>query len=355
MKRRLATAYAIFCTLLLIAGFLLVFFFAWQAGVGATVSAIVGLAIGFIFAPIVHELGHIAFANSVQFSCVYAKFFCFKITRIKGRKKFYFASPFAADQTQVIPKTSGRMDGRAAIYTAGGLIFSGIFLVVILATALAFTFAWKTNYVAWGTLPYAAYLFLLNVMPLEYAGGKTDALVYKGIKKGYDAEKCMLSAMEIHGNLFEGKRFSEIEEGYYFNLPQLSEEEPLFALLLDLRYRYFLDRGEVERAEECLNRLVASQEYLSDGELEKIAAELVYMHSINGDLRAAEESGKVCRDFLRGESATAKRALAAYSIASGKTEAIEPLLEQAREALRYEWISGEKKLEEELLSRLKPE
>lgn len=65
--------------------------------------------------------------------------------------------------------------------------------------------------------------------------------------------------MEIHGKLAEGKSFSEIDEKFYFDLPQLPEDEPMYAIILDLRYRYYLERGETERAADCLNRLASAQ------------------------------------------------------------------------------------------------
>ena len=100
----------------------------------------------------------------------------------------------------------------------------------------------KNELSLWGMVPYAAYLFLLNLPPVEYASGKTDTLVYLGLKKGYDGEKNMLSAMEIQGQLYEGKSFAEIDETLYFDNPQLCEDEPLFAVMLDLKYRYFLEK-----------------------------------------------------------------------------------------------------------------
>ena len=79
MKRRFATIYAVLCTLLLAAGFVTVFLFAWQGGVPDVVQCLIGLFLSFMFAPIVHELGHISFASAVKMECVYTKFFCFKM------------------------------------------------------------------------------------------------------------------------------------------------------------------------------------------------------------------------------------------------------------------------------------
>lgn len=349
MKKMIATIYAVICTLLLVAGFLLVFGFAWQAGTWFTVEAIIGFAISFALAPIIHELGHVIFALCSKMDYVYVKCFCIKIYLKDGKKRFALALPFASDETQVLPKCGGNIKKRAVRYTVGGLVFSGVYLVIILTAALICAAFGKWQFSLWSLLPYTAYLFLLNALPFEYASGKTDALVYRGIKKEYGAEKNMLAAMEIQGQLYEGKRFSEIDENYYFDVPQLCEDEPLFAVMLDLRYRYYLDKGDFEKAAECLNRLASLQSYLPDAEVERIAAELTYMHVMNGDIERANECAKLCEKYLQGNSATAKRVLLAYSKAVGNTDAIENIKKQAREALNRERIVGVRLLEEKLI------
>ncbi len=353
MNKKGATIYAIFCTLSMIAGFALVFFFAWQKGTTVILNALFGFAVGLVFAPIMHELGHIIFGYTSKMYCVYAKFFCFKIYIKEGKRRLGFASPFAPDQTQMIPKSGGDMQKRAKSYTLGGLIMSGYLLLILLAGAILCSALGKTSYYLWGTVPYVAYLFLLNVMPCYYASGKTDMLVYQGIKRGYAEEKYMLSAMEIQGQLFAGKTFKEIDEDYYFDLPQIAEDEPLFIMLLDLRYRYYLDKEDFSNASDCLTRLAQVQEYLTNEEFEMLAAELVYMHSIRGDVASAEESGRLCRDFLARETLTAKRILAAYSHALGKMEGVETLLSQAEALTEKEPILGLRRFEKSLLQRIK--
>lgn len=353
MKRTWTTIYAIFCTLLMVAGFIAAFYCSWISGMGDTVACLIGMLVGFIFASALHELGHVLFAAFAEMECVYVKFFCFAFIKADdGKMKFSILSPFADDRTQVLPKHSKNMSNRACAYTLGGLAVSLLFLIVVLAVALITTFLGSPGYFFWGILPYTAYLFLLNVVPLEYDSGKTDMLVFVGIKKGYDAEKTMLSAMEIHGSLYEGKSFAEIDESKYYDLPQLCEEEPLYAVMLDLRYRYHLEKGEYEKAADCLNRLAQSQAYLADEELERVAAELTYMHALNGDLESAEESGKLCREFLQTEHVTPKRILAAFSMAFGKVEAAEALKAQAAELLETESLPGVRKFEQELISRI---
>ena len=284
--------------------------------------------------------------------CVLVKCFCLRYTYENGKHRIKLVSPFSADQTQVVPKKSGNMKRRAMAYALGGLIMQGTTFFLLLATAFTLTFCGVETYHVWGYIPYMGYLFLLNVLPLEYPGGKTDALVCKGIKKEYPAEKTMLTAMEIQGMLYEGKSFSEIEKTLYFSTPQLPEDEPLFATMLHLRYCYYLETNDLERAADQINRLAASREYLLDNEVEEVAAELVYMHSLNGDFERASECGKLCESYLQSEKAIAKRALAAYCKAFGKDEQIEPLVTSARKLLKKQPIKGVAKFEEILLSRI---
>lgn len=352
MKRKLALLYAIISTLLLAAGFLLVFYFSWNAGVWETVDCIIGLVLGFVLSPVLHELGHVSFARMADMEYVYVKMFCFRVKVQNGKKKFSFASPFAPDETQVLPLRGGNMEKRAKLYTLGGIIFGGAFLLVVLGCAVVLTCMGYTDYQLWGMVPYATYLFFLNALPFEYAGGKTDMLVYLGIRKGEAAERNMIAAMEIHGQLSEGKSFAEIDERYYYDVPQLCEDEPLFAVMLDLRYRYHLEKEEIEKAANCLNRLVGIQEYLSASENEKIAAELVYVHSLCKDKESAEACGKCCKEYLKEDTATSKRILAAYSATLENFDTLEILLQQAKQALMNEPIKGVRKFEQKLIERI---
>lgn len=351
-KRVFANIYAIICTLALATGCVLAFYFAWSAGTAETVSVIVGILLSLILAPTLHECGHIVFAVASDMEIAYAKFFCFRLQRKKGKLRLGLASPFGAEETQAIPKKGGNMKRRACAYTLGGLLFSAVMIVLLLVCASVFSYLDKNNFLCWGLLPYTAYLFVLNALPLEYGSGKTDALIFRGIKKGYDAEKTMLSAMEIQGRLYAGESFSQIEERWYYELPQLAEDEPLFAVILDLRYRYHLEKEEFEKSATCLNRLVSVQEYLPDSEVEKIAGELVYMHAVHEDYERAKACGEACKEYLAGDSAQAKRILATYSSAFGQTDAVAVLKAQAESALQYERLEGVRKFEKILLSRI---
>ena len=352
MKRKLPIIFWIFLLAAMLASGVICFIFALKTSNQAGVKALVGFLCGVIFAPILHELGHALFAKNAKMQIVYLKCFIFQWLRKGGKLRFSFASPFSSDQTQIVPKSSGNMQKRFLFFTLGGLILEGAFLLCMLVLSLVFTLCFSKNYFFWGTVPYLAYLFFLNAVPMEYASGKTDALIAKNLKKGASVEKATCTALEIQGKLFEGQTFAQIDGDLYNSFPVLCEEEPMFAMILHLKYRKYLEENELEKAAECLNRLLSSQEYLPQAELEKYAAELVYMHSVFGNRLLAQDSAKYCEDYLKSEEVAAKRALAAYCLAFGKYDAVMPLLTQARALLAKESILGLAKSEEKLLLQL---
>ena len=353
MNRRIWTKiYAILLVALLMAGLCCVALLAWNNGLNEGIFALAAIVLSLLFAPALHEMGHVALAASAGMRLEYVKIFCFQLQRKKGKLRFSLCSPFAPDQTQVCPKSGGDMKKRAKLYTLGGLIFEGAFTLIIAFVATLLACFGINSFALWGLLPYCAYLFFLNAVPLEYPSGKTDALVYIGLKTGAPAEENMLTAMEIQGRLYAGESYAEIEETVYFSAPQLCEDEPLFSIMRYLQYRYFLEKDDKEKAADSLNRLALAQEYLSDTERERIAAELVYFHSLNGDLERAQACSKVCEAFLRADEALSKRALAAYCKAFGKDEAVAQLIAQAESLLETERNKGEAKAERILLSRL---
>ncbi len=358
MKRAFAKIYPVLLLLLMFAAeILVVFYFAWfRAGnrIAAVSFALAGWATAYIIAPIVHELGHILFAKSADMRLKMSKFSFFRIIEKSGKLKFTFASPFAPEETQVVPAKGGDMLRRFRLYTMGGLIFGGIYIVVLAASALAFWgIGWEpAAFLFWGGIPYAVYLFFLNALPFVYAAGKTDAAILRGLSRKEAAEQTMLSAMEIYGGLSEGKSFSRIDENLFFDLPQLPENEPMYAVILDLRYRRCLETENFERAADCLNRLAAAAGYLSVSQFEEVAAELVYMHSVNGDAELAKESAELCEDYLKRETAAAKRILAAYSALQGRFDAVRALKAQAEVCLQKETIAGIKKFERIMLERI---
>ena len=352
MKRKFTTAYAVGLLLLLIGGMIAVAVSAF-AEIETLVEACVGLLISFALAPACHELGHYAFAVGANMRIVYLKCFCFRYYRKNGKGRMGLCSPFLADETQVLPKSGGNMKKRVSAYAMGGLVFGGIFLAVIAVAACITAVAARPDFLLFGMLPYAAYLFFLNLAPLAYPSGKTDSLVLRGILRGEAEESVLLAAMEFYGELYEGKGYQDLEKEKLFSLPQLSEEEPLYALVLDLKYRYALAVEDFALAEDSLKRLLQSEEYLTDSAYESLKIELVYFSLLLGEDAPLKKLQETDEAFLRSDDYRAKRILALYSALTGGKEQAEALIEQGLALLAKEEVAGVRELEKTLLARIK--
>ena len=121
-------AYAGLNTVGLLWGSAAVFYFAWSAGMTQLLLSLIGFFLGVVFAPILHELGHLIFAAAHGLKYVYFKAFCFRFVRASGRVRFSIVSPFGADETQVIPTRGGNMRKRAG-YFAGKLFFAKVSMI----------------------------------------------------------------------------------------------------------------------------------------------------------------------------------------------------------------------------------
>lgn len=349
-KSTLSKLYTIAITLAFVASEILILNKKGGEATGA-VSVVLGLLLAFMLAPTVHELGHIVFAKCVNMQLEYAKFFCFSVQRVGGRYALKIVNPFLSDEAQVLPIGSENMKTRAQKYALGGLVFGGLFAVLLVVLAIILSVAQAENAFVLGMLPYSTYLFLLNVAPFSYAEGMTDTAVYLGIKKGEPMENAMLSAMQIQGGLSSGKTYESLDEEL-FNFPVLPEDAPMYLISWDLKYRLALAKWDLEKAAYALKKLSQSEEYFTRGEREKFASELTYLHAINGDFEKANESSKYCEEFLKSEIAAAKRVLATVAFCAGRFKDAEILKESGMSLLSKMEIHGERALEESLLSRI---
>lgn len=350
MKGTWAKIYAWLLLLLMLGGLFAVAYFAFER-VDWLIEAVVGLALSLVLAPTLHELGHVVFALCNQMQVQYCKCFCFRYYRKAGKVRFGLCNPFAPDETQVVPKGSRDMQRRACAFAIGGLVFGGALLLVVLAACVLGWCAFAPCFVAMGALPYLGYLFFLNAILAEYPSGKTDAIVLCGLKKGAAAESVMLDVFRIHGELFTGKRFAEIDQAFYFSAPQLPMDEPLYVAILDLRYHYYLEREEYEQAFDCLKRIMAAREYLADEEIYDLEREIVYISLLGGNDEPLKQSTENDPDFWTGENVKAKRILALYAVRAGDRERATALAEQAKELLITLSLEGERKHEQLLIDR----
>ncbi len=316
------------------------------------IMAVVGIALSIVVAPMVHELGHVAFAKAGRMEIAYCKFFVFRLYREGEKLCFGFTNPLTPEETQVLPKGSEDMQKRAYAYTVGGLVFSGALLALLLGGSILVWCLGGSGYAICSWLPYVAYMFLLNVAPFEYPSGKTDALVAWGIKNQAPVEQTMLNLMRIHGGLQEGKSYGEIEEEFYFSAPQIPVDEPLYVSILDARYCYYLEKKDVEKAYDCLKRIREAGEYLTKEEIFALERNLAYICLLKGSDAVLKRAVHNDEKAWQANDVTIKRILAVYMCGCGDDERTAALVGQAETLLPTVYPLGLRKHEEILLSRV---
>ena len=354
MKRVLKKAYAWVLLIFLVTSFVSLFVVSWS-DLDALAGAVLGVTTAVVFVPAYHELGHVLFAVTNRLQVVYCKCFCVKFYVKDGKKRVGFANPFAPDETQVLPMGSENMQRRAYAYAVGGLVASAVVLVLSLAIWLALLLNGRDSNLMYAWLAYAAYLFLLNVLPVEYATGKTDALVVRGIRKGEPVEQTMLNVMRIQGELQAGKSYVEIEKDWYFSAPQISVEEPLYVAILEARYAYFVELEEYEKALDCLKRIKEAGDYLSEEEILRLEKNLAYLCLLGGNDEVLKTAAKNDEEYWKSDDVAIKRTLALYMQKCGEAERASLLVQQAEALIEKQPIAGLRKHEQLLLSRIKQE
>ena len=228
-------------------------------------------------------------------------------------------------------------------------------------------------FVLFGALPYAAYLFLLNLPPFEYAGGKTDMRVLCDILKDKPYGVRLIAAMNAQGELASGKPYSAIDKNYLENLPVIAEDEPLFVLNEFYSYYAAAELRDYEAAAKHINRIALLSPYLTVEEQRAALCELTYLNALLSDETQADkcfaalsygaenaenaENAEKSEKSVEARSTCAEnRAAAAYYVMRGDLPAAEKALSAAVKCEKQERFKGaaasERLLSEPLKERL---
>jgi hypothetical protein len=127
--------------------------------------------------------------------------------------------------------------------------------------------------------PVSLYFLLANALPMSNNLVRNDAAILWGISHNDPATKVMFSLLKVHALLYKGMTPAEIPEEYYFELPQLREDDPNFIMLLSARYSYYLDKGDNEKAIEVVKRLSTLKDYITKDMENQLQAEFLYAYS----------------------------------------------------------------------------
>ncbi|MGN0818284.1 MAG: hypothetical protein ACI4L9_04875 [Candidatus Coproplasma sp.] len=165
---------------------------------------------------------------------------------------------FCPSSLTVCPKGAKHIKGRMLATASAGLIINLLCAVV----GIIALFAPQVPAFLCVIAPYSIYSFAVNVAPFEYSDGKTDGLVVWELLSGADSAKVMLVILRVQGMMRSGVKLADIPESMLFEVPQLPEDDINFIILTQLRYEYYLEKGNDSEAYKYFMRYKELVEYL---------------------------------------------------------------------------------------------
>ena len=195
----------------------------------------------FPVAALLHEAGHLVFGG------------------ISGmRVKLGRPRVFAPSSCTVMPRRSGKMRRRFIVTALGGLAVNLLTAAVGMGLLFAGGAALYFSFLA----PASFYLFMINVLPAEYAGGGTDMLLAMRAAKNTAEWQVLARVLDIQGMVAEGRALADIDEDYFFSVPQIAEDESAFIMLVSLRADYYNAKGDGANAAKWEERREELRAYI---------------------------------------------------------------------------------------------
>ncbi len=221
---------------------------------------------GFLIA-VSHELGHFLAGKRNGFKLYAITIWFFKWTKLGKRTIFSFTLPLEeAGYTEMLPTCSDNMEKRYRKLTEGGIYGPLIFTLIGISSLVLVSFDVSVPlfvFCLWSMFfPLGAYYLFGNLLPMSSNGVPNDGAVIFSLKKQDDVSKVNVAILKYQAEMFNGKTPSEVDEKLLFDLPQLPEDSLSFAMLLDARYNFYLDKEDYENAKKVSDRLMSIIDYM---------------------------------------------------------------------------------------------
>jgi len=327
--------------------------------VGVMLKLSIGAIIAGVLNTTAHELGHYFSGKKSGFAFSSICIWFFKWSKIGKKTQFDFCMlGEEAGYTEMIPKSTENMEKRLAKMTRGALIASFVMMLIGVPPLFIKSLS-EWIYCVWSVfLPVGVYFFFGSALPMTNVGVRNDGAVLYGLKRNEDSMKVAVSVLCIQAELYGGKMPSEISENYYFDIPQLPEDDPNFALILNARYNYYLDNGDFENAKKVTSRLLGMIDDLPKAYACVIKADALYNAcTFDFNEEVADDIMYEYEKYLNNvNTATNVRAKLAYLInVKGESENLDIFYKKGLKEARRCQIKGLGLFEEKLINALKPE
>ena len=277
-----------------------------------------GLLLSTFLVPLVHEMGHLIFGLLSKMAFYSMRILFFIVYREGKKIKLRVAKNSAeySGSCEMVPKSSEKLYSKFMFMVIGGSFFTLIYLVFLIYIVVNASASGLNLYSFLGCgLPFAFYLFTINILPLSSVGEKTDGGVILGLLKKDRFAMATINLLAIQSHYFLGETPAEVEEGLYFNVPQLPDNDVTFAILLNYRYIYYLDKGDQENLLKISERMNEVCDGLDDKMRMNIRSDILYNYCrfIKDDEKAEKLYKEVRKYLMLENTCTNLRIRAAYS------------------------------------------
>ncbi len=255
-------------------------------GASSFFKILCGMVVWVFINTFAHELAHMISAKINGFKTVSFKIMFFKFGKVNGRFRISLC-PWGEQlgETELMPKKLENIDKHYKRIARAGIIAN----FILFCLSFIFFFFWKKWYwienkeflfhLTAFSMPISCYFVLANALPMSSDFARNDGAVFWGILKKDPSVTVMFSLMKVHAMLYQGFSPAEIPQEYYFDVPQLQEDDPNFIVLLNNRLYYYLDTGDYENATKTVERLTSLEDYLTKSMEGQIFADALYAYS----------------------------------------------------------------------------
>ncbi len=318
---------------------------------------VIGAIISGTLNTFVHELGHLIIgrANGFVFSCMQVLFF--KWEKIGEKICFSFANmKYEAGYTEMIPTHTENTASRYKKMSLAGPFASLVFSLVGIAPFFINGLSMEL-FLLWSIfLPMGLYFHFGSVLPTSSYGVRNDGGVAYGLRVLDDVSRVTVALLNVQAEAYNGKTPAEIDKKYYFDLPQLPEDNPVFAMLLNAQFNYYLDLGDYENAKKTLARLNALEEYMPKHFIQVVKTDILYSYcTFDFDEEKADDVAYEIEKYLNNvNTATTVRVKLAYLLyVRREKDALDKFYKKATKEADKAQIKGYGAFEKKLLEKMK--
>ncbi len=211
---------------------------------------VVGVLLAFYIHIILHETGHLigGLIGGYTFVAFSIGGLCF--SKETGNLKVYFEkSKSIGGYCRMLPPKNVTKESFLA-HILGGLISSLVLTVISLVLFLTLFFVDKKGYFFWalaGAFPINAYIFFTNAAVTSIGGTPTDGMLVDMMKKKTASSVATMKVLSLQGYFMGGVSPTEIPESEVADIPVVSDDDVMSAVIYSNLFYYYLDRANEKK------------------------------------------------------------------------------------------------------------